>query len=238
MKRIVSLLLAFCAISLSCNKTVRVPVSYSVETETGKDPQDVYMSVTGTKYVALTVKFLTGASTDSVTLEVMGLPKGITVTPQKATGLPTYYYKYVYTTKDMPVGSYPVSIVATAPGTAPKTYNFNLIVRPNDCASFFMGGMTGSNACSARNYTYNATGNATGTTNLISINNLGGYGLNTDVNVTLNCLTDSLYIPTQNIGNGVVMQGMGTFTTNQMIIYYTATAPGEATETCTATLNR
>ena len=239
MNRIVLCLLAFCAVTASCTKTVHVPVSYAVENERDTTPQDVYVPTTGEAYVALTVKFLTGSATDSVTLSVHGVPAGISVTPQKASGIPTYYYKYVYTTKNMPVGSYPVYIQASAPGTTDKYYSYNLVVIPTDCATLFTGNLTGSNDCGPRGYTYMATATATGTQNTISINNLGGYGLNTNTYVTLDCQHDSLHIPSQVIGNGVTIEGKGTFTLSKMTIYYSAvTAPGAAAEVCTANLTK
>ncbi len=237
MKRSVLFLVAFCAIMVSCTKNVHVPVSYTVNNEQDTTPQDVYLPATGTQYIALTVKFLGGSPTDSVTLEVNGLPNGITVSPQRSTGIPTYYYKYVYTTTNMAVGTYPVSIVGTAPGTQPQTYNFNLIVTPNDCATLYTGNMNGSNNCPSRGYVYTAAGTGTGTANMLSINNLGGYGVSTNTTVKLNPDNDSLYITSQNIGNGVTLSGNGKFTPTKpakMLIYYTAT--GSATETCTATL--
>ena len=235
MKKIILLLLAVYSVAVSCKKSVRQPVSYSVETETGLAPQDVYLPNTGHKYVELYVKFLTGSPTDSVTVEVTGLPAGITVNPQKSTGLPTYYYKYTYKTNNVAVGTYPVSIVATAPGTDPKTYKYNLVVIPADCATLFIGGLKGTNSCSARGYNYNATADVTGTINTMSINNFGGYGTQTNMFVTLNCEQDSVYVGSQNIGNGIIVEGKGTFTNSKMIITYTAT--GTVYETCTDTLS-
>jgi|GEM_PF-7118434 len=235
MKKIILLLLAVYSVAISCKKSVRQPVSYSIETETGLVPQDVYLPHTGHKYVELYVKFLTGSPTDSVTVEITGLPEGIKVTPQKSTGLPTYYYKYVYSTENMAIGTYPVTIVGTAAGTEPKKYNFNLVVIPADCASLFIGGLKGTNSCSARDYNYNATAEVTGTKNTMTINNFGGYGTQTNMYVTLNCEQDSVYIGSQNIGNGIIVEGAGTFTNNKMVITYTAT--GTVYETCTDTLS-
>ena len=88
-----------------------------------------------------------------------------------------------------------------------------------------------------RDYTYNATGTATDTVNVLSINNLGGYGLNTNTIVRLNCNQDSLYIDQQVIGNGVTLSGSGTFTANTLTINYSAVkTPGQPAEVCTATL--
>jgi len=239
MKRIVVFLLASCAIISSCTKNVKVPLNYSVENEKDTTPQDVYITSTGKAYVDLTVKFLGGSSTDSVTLEVMGVPTGITVSPAKSTGIPTYYYKYIYTANNMPVGKYPISIVSTAPGTQPKTYNYNLIVMPTDCAALFTGSLSGSSNCSVRAYTYTATGASAGTVNDLSINNLGGYGVTTNTNVIMNSEVDSLSIPLQNVGNGVTIKRYGTFTASTMTIYYSAvTAPGAQAEVCTTTLTK
>ncbi len=241
MKRIVLFFVALCAVMFSCSKyrkPAHIPVSYAVENSQDTTPQDIYLPITGKKYVSVEVKFLTGNTTDSVTLEIKGLPQGITVSPQRSSGVPTYYYKYIYTTTNMPVGTYPVSIVATAPATEPKVYNFNLIVIPNDCAALFPETMKGSNSCSDRSYAYTTTLESPNKNELI-IHNLGGYGLETETHVILNCEQDSLYISSQNIGNGVIMEGKGTFTDSKLTIYYSAvTAPGAAAEVCTATLSK
>ncbi|MCW3122799.1 MAG: hypothetical protein JWQ38_2291 [Flavipsychrobacter sp.] len=237
MKKIILLLLAVSAVTISCNKNKHVPVSYSVETEKGDKPQDVYLPDSGSKYVELYVKFLTGSPTDSVTLEIQGLPLGVTVTPQRSSGIPTYYYKYVYHTTNATVGTYPVSILATAPGTDAKTYNYNLIVIPSDCATLFIDNtFSATNDCSTRGYTYQVTAKATGNKNVITLNNLGGYGTITNTTVNINCQHDSVYIYPQDIGNGITLQGNGTFTDNKMVLYYTAT--GSTSETCTATLTK
>jgi len=235
MKRIILFLLTICAVGVSCTKSVKVPMSYTVENEKDTTPQNVYITATGKAYVDLTVKFLSGTP-DSVTLEVQGIPNGITVSPQRSTGIPTYYYKYIYTANNIAVGTYPISIVATAPGTATQVYNYNLIVIPADCASLFIGNLTGSNGCTSRSYTYPVTGVSSGTTNVLTVNNFGGYGSNTSVNISLNCDIDSLYIPSQNIGNGITMQGSGTFTSSGMNVYYTVS--GAVSESCSATLSK
>lgn len=240
MKKVAFFFLAICGLVSSCSKSVYVPVSYSVEDDYGKVPSQFYIPSNGTSSdIDIVVKFLSGSPTDSVTLQVVGLPSGITVSPQKSTGLPTYYYKYVYTTNNVAVGTYPVSFIASAPHTQDQKIDFNLIVIPPDCASLFTGTLTGSNACTSRNYTYTSTGSLGDSVNKVVITNLGGYGPTTSTIIKLNCQHDSLTIANQNIGNGVMMSGYGTFTGNQMTIYYSAvTTPGAAAETCTATITK
>jgi hypothetical protein len=240
MKKIALSLLTLSVVFISCSKHVYVPVSYSVEDDYGKAPSQFYIPSNGpSQDIDLTVKFLTGSATDSVTLQVEGLPAGITVSPQKSTGLPTYYYKYVYTTSNVAPGNYPVNIVASAPHTQDQVFNVNLVVIPPNVASLFSGNLSGSNACNTRSYTYTATGSLGDTVNTLVINNLGGYGLGTYTTAKMNSFHDSLTIPQQLIGNGVTISGYGTFTLNQLTIYYSAiTTPGAAAEVCTATLTK
>jgi hypothetical protein len=240
MKKISVFIITLCVVFISCSKSVYVPVSYSVEDDYGKAPSQFFIPDSGVSAnIDLTVKFLSGSATDSVTLQVVGLPAGLTVTPQKATGLPTYYYKYVYTANKLAVGTYPISIVASAPHTQNKTYNINLVALPPNASTLFSGNLSGSNACTSRSYTYTSTGTPGDTVNAVVINNLGGYGLNTNTVVKLNTKTDSLSIAQQVIGNGVSLSGYGTFTLSAMTIYYTAvTAPGAAADACTATLTK
>lgn len=240
MKKIVLFFLALCALTVACRKTAKkTPLSYTVENLQNKPPADIYIPDAGSYTMSLLVKYLGGFHEDKVTLTISGLPADIKVVEDTIVNIPTYRADFVFKTTNAKHATYPITVTATALGSAPKTYTFNLTVTFADCASSLWGNFNGANACTARNFTYVATGVATGVTNELNITNFGGYGSTTTTRVILNCNKDSLYIPAQNIGNGTNLQGSGTFTDNTMTIYYSAsTTPGGFPESCNVTLTK
>jgi hypothetical protein len=238
MKKFLLLLLSFSAV-LSCTKSVKVPVSYTVTTPGTDKVKDIDIPNTGVTNMPITVKFLSGYAFDKVRINLVGLPFDIVTKPDTFDQVPTYTGVFVLTTNNARPGVYPVSIVAKAPGSEAKTYPFNITVVRTDCSSEFYGTLVGSNACSARNYTYTATAQGTAVANQMVISNFGGYGAATSTYVVLDCKTNTLTIPQQNIGNNTNLSGHGTFTSTGMNIEYTAsTTPLGFGETCTVTLNK
>jgi hypothetical protein len=238
MNKIVLFLLTLCVVT-SCTKTVKVPLSYSVEAANDYDLRDVYILDSATTNVPIVVKFLTGYHQDPVTLSVHGLPQLVTVSPDTFTAVPTFTKDFAFTTHKLATGTYPITVVSSAPSTVTKTYNVNLIVIPNDCKTLFLGSAAATNSCSGREYTYTVFGTGTNSKNAMYINNLGGYGVHTNTYVLLSCESGGVYVPRQNIGNGVIIEGSGTFNANKMTINYNAeNIPGGGNESCTATLTK
>jgi len=236
---LLTLFATVCVIILSCNKDVKVPVSYSVVTNHEDVVSNIFIPDSGTYDMQILVKFLSGYAQDAVNLKITGLPADIKVTPDSCSGVPSYVQDFVFSTNHAAHNTYQVTITGTAPEQTPQTYTFNLTVIPADCASAFWGSLTTHNACSATNYNYTATGVSSGTTNTLLINNFGGYGPTAVATVLLNCDNDSLTIPNQTMGNGAVVQGYGTFTSNTMTIYYTASStPTGGPDNCTATFTK
>lgn len=229
-------LIVLSIIVYSCAKQyVSVPLSYSVVTSTDSPLSQIFIPAKGTYDLAVKVKFLTGNPEEKVSLKITGLPDSMTVTPDSMSGVPTYTQHFVFTDSNAKQGTYPVTLTATSPTTGAATYQFNITVIPTDCAALFFGNLTGKNACSARNYTYSATGSSAGT-NKLAISNFGGYGVTVTANIS--CAKDSVTIPNMNYGNGVVLSGYGFFTSNKLVIYYTATSlPTGGGETCIDTLS-
>jgi len=239
MKKVALLLAILCAIVVSCSKTVKEPVSYTVEHPTSNPLPDVFIPDSGTYDLAAMVKFLSGTNEDKVTVVLKGLPADVTVEKDTISGLPTFTADFILHTNHAAQAKYPVSIVATAPGSAQKHYDFNLTVIPADCAAYLFGDYTAVNACTARTYSYTATASATGAPNTMNISNFGGYGITTSTRVNINCSNDSLSIPYQNIGNGTTVSGYGVFVANQITLYYTASnTPTGISETCSVALTR
>ncbi len=233
---LLTIFVTFGVIIVSCTtKYVKVPISFSVVTNHQDKVTDIFIPDHGTYHMQIMVKFLSGTASDNVTLKVIGLPADITVTPDTFSAVPTYTADFVFTTTHAAHATYPVAIIATAPGIGAQTYNFNLTVTDADCASNLWGDFSVHNAC-ATNYNYTAHGISTGISNTLTINNFGGYGSAVNAYVTLNCNNDSLFIASQDIGNGITAQGYGVFTASGMTIWYTTT--GTVTDNCTATFTK
>lgn len=242
MKKTVLILLALCVAVLSCDKTptsVKVPVSYEVETAQNTAVGDIYIPDAGSYTMSILVKYLGGFQEDDVTIALSGLPADVAVNRDTFSKVPTYQADFVFTTANAAHGTYPMTITSNAIGSDPKTYHFNLTVRSADCAESLLGDLNGTNECTNRDYNYTATAIATGITDKLNIINFGGYGLNTNTTVYLNCNENTLTIPSQNIGNATILEGSGTFTGNSMTITYTASnTPGGFPETCNVTLTK
>jgi hypothetical protein len=239
MKKVVLFILALCAVTYSCRKTPKVPLSYSVETVHNKPLETVYIPDAGSYTMSVLVKYLGGFHEDPVTISIKGLPADIAVVEDTFTLVPTYQADFVFKTTNAVHATYPITLTTSALGSEPKTYNFDLTVVSADCAANLWGNFAGTNACTARNFTYTAVGSSTGVTNELNVTNLGGYGSTTTTRIILDCNKDSLRIPEQYIGNGTNLSGVGTFTANSMTILYTAsTTPGGFAETCSVTLTK
>lgn len=239
MKKISILVLVLCLGAVACDKKVSPPLSYTVEDTQNKPLGDTYISDNGTYMLSALVKFLTGDPTDKVNIKLTGLPAGVTSSVDAYSEVPTYRADFPLTMKNAPHGTYPVTLTTDVRGVNKKTFTFNLIVRSADCASNLWGALTGSNECTARTFTYTATGMATGVTNELKVTNLGGYGDNTTTRIVLDCDHNTLTVPSQNIGNGTVVAGSGTFDGSSMhIIYHTTYTSGAAPEDCNMTLTK
>jgi hypothetical protein len=241
MNRVFLSILAVAFLALSCGKTVKAPVSYSVTNDaTDSLVQDVFIPDTGNWTMSVRVKFLNGyqGDNDKITLVLKGLPDSVSVTPDTFVAIPSFVEDFVFHSRNAKQGVYPATLTSYTDLGTPHVYNFNIHVIPADCAALYWGSLTGTSLCTSRSYTHTATG-TTGGTNILMINNFGGYGVNCDARVILNCDNDSLHIPAGFYGNGVVMEGKGVFNATTMIIEYTATAiPGGGSESCTITYTR
>ena len=235
---VITLIATICAVIISCNKAVKIPVSYSVVSNHADEVNDIFIPDSGQFDMQILVKFFSGYSQDNVTLKITGLPADISVTPDSFSAVPTYLEDFVFTTNHAAHNTYRVTITGYAPEEKPQSYTFNLTVIPADCATSLLGSLNGHNACSVTGSTnHTATGTSVAQ-NTLSINNFGGYGSATNATVYLNCDNDSLSVPLQNIGNGIGLQGYGVFTSTGMTIYYSATGTPAGSDNCTVTYTK
>jgi hypothetical protein len=238
MNRIFICLLTVAVIVSSCGKSVKPPVHYSVTNDVNDSAvEDIFIPDNGNYTMSVKVKFLEGyqGQDDKVQLTLAGLPANVTVSPNTFTGIPTYTEAFTFTSTGAPQGVYGATITSSTNVGLPQVYYFNIHVIPADCAALFWGNITGSSACTSRQYAHSAVG-STGGTNVLMVSNFGGYGNHCNVQVVLNCNNDSLHIAKADYGNGVTLQGSGIFNADSMIINYTAfSTPTGGTESCTLT---
>lgn len=241
MKRVFLPVLAIVLLALSCGRDVKPPATYTVTNDASDSlVSDIYIPDNGTYDMKVLVKFLNGwkAEDDKVTLILTGIPPHVTVTPDTFTATPTFTADMVFKSDTAVQGVYPVTLTSSTYYGLPQVYNFNVHIIPADCAAYFWGSLSGSSLCTSRSYTHTATGTSGGT-NVLMINNFGGYGAPCDVKVDLDCNHDSVHIANAYYGNGVTLQGRGIFDAHSMVIEYTAsTLPTGGSESCTITYSR
>jgi hypothetical protein len=239
MKRIVLFLFTVSAIAFACSKSVNQTLSYTIVTVNDSVLSDIYVPVTGTYDMPVQVKFLTGNPTDVVSIRMTGVPARIKVKQDTFTGVPTFIAHFAFTDSDVTQGTYPVTITSKTANGATRDYTFNMNVIPADCASSLVGTLTGHNSCKSATYSYTATGITDGVKNKMTINNFGGYGPDDNAKVVLDCTNGTLTMASQTIGNGVTVQGSGTFTASKLTINYTAVmTPGGFPDNCVETLTK
>ncbi len=234
----IALIATTCVIIFSCGKTVKIPISYTVVTNHKDALEDVFIPDSGQFNWQVMAKFLTGYAQDAVTLKISGLPADVSVTPDSFSAVPTYVVDFVFSTNHAARNTYPITITGYAPGEKPQSYTVNLTVIPADCATTLLGNLNGHNACAVTGSTDHIAIATSTSQNTLNIKNFGGYGSATNTNVLLNCNKDSLTIPSQNIGNGVVLQGKGTFTGSGMTIWFSATGTAVGADNCTVTYTK
>ncbi|WP_133162637.1 hypothetical protein [Flavipsychrobacter stenotrophus] len=229
-------LLTLTLLAGSCSKSsTNPPISILVDTVT-----NAYLNHDDSLHLPFEVRFLTGNFNEEVSLTIEGLPPTVKMVYDTIKGIPTFTADFVlYTTSAAaPLGYYPVRLVTYSYSTGYKTYDFTLGVVHYNCSSFLTGSYTCQNACATSNYNYTASASASGN-NILNVVNFGGYGLNTNTRINLDCNTDSVTITRQLIGNGVTVTGHGHFEANKLVIAYTAeNIPTGGNDNCTVTMNK
>lgn len=228
MKKYAYLALVFFAfVANSCYKNSQPPLSYGVEAFANK-----YINYNDTLHIPVEIKFFTGNTNEEVTIFFTGMPSGIRLDQDTIKGLPTFTADFVLRARDIPLGTYPVTMVIYSQSTGYKYYPFNLGVIHENCAQYLVGSYTGYNTCQSAMYNYTVT-TTSPADSIVDVVNLGGYGTNTATRMVLDCNTDSVYIPLQNIGNGVSLRGSGHFESNKIVIRYKAfNTPGGFDDSC------
>ena len=217
----------------SCTKNIGTPLAFQVDTVA-----NAYINNNDSLALPIQVRFLAGNDNEVVKVTIAGLPANVTMRQDTISGTGNFVATFKLFANNAIIGNYPVDMVTYSSSNGYRSYRFNFGVVHNNCSSYLTGNFSGSSACKATNYSFTAISTALTDTS-ISINNIGGYGANTNTIVRLNCNTDSVYISRQGIGNGITMWGQGHFTATQIVISYIAlNVPGSYNDTCTMVLNK
>jgi hypothetical protein len=194
-----------------------------------------------TLIVPVGVAFVSGTQ-EQVTLTPTNLPSGVTVSPVSISGTPSYGNSFYFTISKNTVGTYPVTIVATAAATANKTYTFNIIVTPSsNCTPEITGTNwkystkctsaplfdTGFGYISVDPY-YGTTSASVVDIRTISVTTGGNYEF------LAGLICDSSTLVLEGVGG---QSGTGTFSSNRVVETYTVST-GSGTNTCQTILTR
>lgn len=217
------LLLAVCSIAIfSCNKKNKAQTQpYAIN---GVD--DIQVRQGEDDSWNLEVRSI-GPVYETVTLDISGMPLGVTATMSTKEAIPTFFSTVVFTNTNALPGSYPCVLTASSPEAGKSTYNFMLkISAPIICG--LLQSYTGTSNCDpADTFLTNITAIAPpieDSINTVQINNFGNEGLN--VNANIDCSTSTITIPSQTFGN-IEISGTGTFTGVPVItINYTIVISG------------
>lgn len=225
MKKLATLLLlAVTAVTFSCNKKEKAQTQpYAV-----KGVDDIQVRQGEDDSWNLEVRSI-GPVYETVTLDITGLPIGVTTDFDNKTGIPTFFSRVIFSNNNALPGSYPCILTASSPEAGKSTYNFMLrIDAPIICG--LLQSYNATSDCDTNDFISQIIANdppIEDSINVVTINNLGNEGLNVEANI--DCSTSSIVIPTQTFNN-VSISGSGTFTGGAVItIAYTIVISGTPT---------
>ena len=176
----------------------------------------------------------TGDFQETVSLNVEGLPSGVSVSFSTKSGIPTFSTRITFSNNSAAMGTYDCRLAITGASTGTKYYDFTLVIS-NEAAC----GLPGP-------YIYTATcnGQLTGTDSLLSFTNtasvrFGNFGAHGwIVYGYVNCATGVIEVPLQSVGNNTQVGGTGSFTTTgNLTMSYTIFTSGGNTD-CNFTMLR
>ncbi len=211
-----TLLIISIMFSNSCTKNLGTPLAYEIDSF-----KNIYIRNNDTTYFPVRIKFLAGNSNEEVKVFFTQIPGNVTLSQDTIKGKNNFVANFGFHAINAQINNYPVYLVTYTESAGYRYHPVNLGVVHTNCANYLNGNFTGTNSCQPANYSYPSTVSIVDSTTL-NINNVGGYGSNTNAVVRMNCNTDSIFIDRQDIGNGITMTGSGHFNYNQLIIYYKA----------------
>jgi hypothetical protein len=171
-----------------------------------------------------------GPVQENVTLDIEGLPEGITYDFSKWGGIPSFNTEVTLRNNSAEPGTYECVLTTTGDKTGEKSYDFTVTVKTEPlcgtlgtytynltslCDPSLFGGLltTSETVTAAMPPVENAV-------NPVRFANFGGYsGL--IVQGKINCTNNKVEIPLQSVGTNLEISGTGTFTSAGMTISYT-----------------
>lgn len=217
------------------DKATTYNVSNVHDIELTQGEQDSYLITIG--YV--------GPIQENVTLDVTGLPAGISYDFSTWAGIPTFSSTITLRNNSAEPGVYPCVLHTEGDKTGEKNYNFNVTVKTEPlcgtlgnysynltalCDPTLFGGLltTSETITAAQPPVENAV-------NPIRFNNFGGYsGL--VVSGKINCSNNNIEIPLQSVGTNLQISGTGSFTSAGMTVTYSIFNNGVFQSSCNFTM--
>lgn len=166
---------------------------------------DLRMNEVGAANLLLSFEYK-GIVQERVTLSLTGLPENVTVEFSNEGGTVPFSSEILVIADNATPGSYPLKLVCNGSSTGATSYDVMLTIEPVPCTQKLTGSYIGTGSCAGSSFNTNV-GQIDETR--IYIYNLGGSFMN--VYADVNCNTNSLTIPPQNI-SGTVVSGSGSFT--------------------------
>jgi len=228
---------ALAATFSSCSKSDgndTLPTNYKID---GVQDVSVQPLVSPTGYMQLTVSY-TGTVQERVDLSVEGTPAGCGADISVAGGYPTFSSTIVFSDTSATPGTYPIKLVCIGSKTGKKSYNFNLVVKPEpDYGAALLGTYNNTmNGCSGTGVAFTATVTAGDKTNKIMLNNIDNHG--TSIYAMVSNFGQSLNVPAQTV-NGITYSGYGSVFSGQanIGINYTMVSPS-GSQSCSVYFNK
>ncbi len=235
MKHILLFVLPF-LFFLSCKKDKDNNVAHSFNIH---GISDVHLEPGDLRVLELEIKHVSGAQ-NNVSLEISGMPAGVTAKFSTSKGIPDFATVLTITTsEDVVAGVYPL-VITCSDGSVAKDYEFSLHVR--DCMKKLTGSKKGMDICPSGNLSYDAQIVwVSGMDSRIYIAGFGGFESGY-IYADLDCETGVITIPKQRMegyyyGEFEII-GSGTFYNGKIEVTYTYTnlTDPEQSETCTTVI--
>ena len=201
---------------------------------------DVHLEPGDLQILELEIKHVEGAQ-KNVSLEISGMPSGVTAKFNTSSGIPDFATVLTITTSsDVQTGVYPL-VITCSDGVVNKEYQFSLHIR--DCLKKLTGRKTGMGVCPSESIPYEAEVMwVSGLDSRIYIVGFAGFA-GGFVYADIDCETGAVTIPRQTIdsyyySSQYEVWGSGTFSNGRIEVTYTYidTYDTQNTETCTTVL--
>lgn len=220
----------------SCSKSDSndtLPTNYKID---GIHDLTVQPQVSPSGYMNLNISYV-GTVQERVELSLEGVPTGCGGVISVTGGYPAFATSVTLNDTSADPGTYPIKLVCQGSKTGKKSYDFNLVVKPEpDYGAAFLGTYPNSSNSCNYGFTYTTTVTASNKVNKINLNNFDNNGGTIYANITYN--GQYISIPAQTI-NGITYSAntyMNNYGTGFSFSYQRTNASGNYS--CTAYLGK